>query len=127
MGRRKAFCAFIAACAISGIIGAGLVFGAISVPDSMKDVPLFAGSKLQQSMDMGNTAMVTATVKAKVDAVAEYYKDTMKGKGWKVVFQAQTEEGQVMHFQKDNRVLHVNVQGGDQEGEITYNLVVSSQ
>ncbi|MFZ2446516.1 MAG: hypothetical protein WAW37_09165 [Syntrophobacteraceae bacterium] len=109
------------------LFGVGPAFGAIDIPAKLKDIPLYKGSKIQHAMDMETNAMVTATVKEKPETVADFYKNTMKGKGWKVVFQAQQETTQMIHFQKDKQLLHITVQGGEGEEATTYNLVISSQ
>ena len=57
---------------------------AVTVPDKLKDIPLYQGSTVQQAMDMENNAMLSATVKARIDAIADFYKSVMPEKGWKV-------------------------------------------
>ncbi|MEN6438308.1 MAG: hypothetical protein ABFD97_06980 [Syntrophobacter sp.] len=122
---KRRFLALFAVWAIFAFTSIGAVQGAVAVPEKFKDVPLFADSKVEQAMDMGTAAMITATAKAKAEAVIEFYASAMKGKGWKVIFQLQNEDAQMMHFQKDSDVLHLNVQAADQGEGVTYTLVLS--
>lgn len=105
------------------LICAASVFS-IDIPAKLKDIPLFEGSKVQHAMDTGNAAMLGATVKTKAAAVADFYKKVMKDKGWKSIFQMQSEDGQVIHYQKGSEICQINFQEDD-EGT-TYNIVISS-
>jgi hypothetical protein len=58
-------------------------------------------SEVQQAMDMENHAMLSATVKAKIDAIADFYKSAIPGKGWKAAFQTEQEDMKIIQFQKD--------------------------
>ncbi|MCE5334164.1 MAG: hypothetical protein LLG06_06200 [Desulfobacteraceae bacterium] len=101
-------------------------FAAVDLPDKLKDMPLYPNSKVQQSMDMGDGVMATAVVKgAKLDAVADFFKTKIKEKGWKVTFQAQEEEAQMLQFQKDGQMIHIQVQA--EEDGVTYNMVLQSK
>ena len=105
----------------------GPAFGAIDVPAKFKDIPLYDGSTIVHAMDMENNAMLGATVKASADAVSEFYKNAMKGSGWKLVFQMDQDNVKVLHFQKGNLVLQVTIQVDEKEALTTYNLVIASQ
>jgi len=105
----------------------GPAFGAIDIPEKLKDIPLYKGSKVLHAMDMDATAMLTATVDAKSDAIADFYKNTMKAKGWKVAFQAEQENVKIMHFQKDKQVFQITIQNEKEGGATTYNLVITAQ
>jgi hypothetical protein len=100
---------------------------AVTVPEKLNDIPLFQGSKVQQAMDMENHAMLSATVKAKVDAIADFYKNAMQGKGWKVAFQAEQEDMKIIQFKKDKQLLQVTIQLEKGAEEATYNLLMTSQ
>ncbi|MGO8945684.1 MAG: hypothetical protein ACLQJ7_18675 [Syntrophobacteraceae bacterium] len=104
----------------------GPAFGAIDVPAKFKDIPLYDGSKIVHAMDMENNAMLGATVKASADAVAEFYKNAMKGSGWKLVFQMDQDKAKILHFQKGNLVLQVTIQADEKEALTTYNLVIAT-
>jgi len=119
------FLTLFAVLAIFAFTVVGAALGAVTVPEKFKDVPLFTDSKVEQAMDMGTAAMITATAKAKAEAVIEFYSSAMKSKGWKVIFQLQNEDAQMMHFQKDSDVLHLSVQAADQGDGVTYTLVLS--
>lgn len=117
--------ALFAVLAVLTFTNIGSVIGAVTVPEKFKDIPLFKDSKVEQAMDMGTAAMITVAAKAKPEAIIEFYSAAMKSKGWKVIFQLQNEDAQMMHFQKDSDVLHLNVQAADEGEGVTYNLVLS--
>ena len=115
--------AAVAACILCAL---GSAFGGIDVPAKFKDIPLYDGSKIVHAMDMENNAMVSATVKASADAVSEFYKNAMKGSGWKLVFQMDQDKAKILHFQKGNLVLQVTIQADEKEALTTYNLVMAT-
>ncbi len=127
MFRRRGIIAMTVACSFFVLNCAVSAFAAVELPEKLKDVPLFPNSKIMQAMDMDATAMGTLTVKAAgAEAVSDFYKKSMKESGWKIVFQAQQENVHVIHFQKDSRLLHINIQS-EEGGTITYNMVAQSQ
>ena len=87
----------VAACVLCAL---GPAFGAIDVPDKFKDIPLYEGSKIVHAMDMENNAMLSATVKASADAVAEFYKNAMKASGWKLALQMDQDKAKMPAFSK---------------------------
>ena len=105
----------------------GPALGAIDVPEKLKGIPLYAGSRVQHAMDMDSSAMLTATVDAKGDAIADFYKNTMKEQGWKVAFQAEQENVKIIHFQKAKQMFQLTIQNEKEGGPTTYNLVISNQ
>ena len=113
----------VAACVLYAL---GPAFGVIDVPAKFKDIPLYDGSKIVHAMDMENNAMLGATVKASADAVSEFYKNAMKGSGWKLVFQMDQDKAKILHFQKGNLVLQVTIQADEKEALTTYNLVMAT-
>ena len=118
---------FAALCLFCIIFVAGPALGAIDIPDKLKDIPLYQGSKVQQTMDMENHAMIVASVKAKADAIADFYKNLMVGRGWKLAFQAEQEDTKVIHFQKDKQVFQLTVTSDKKTEETTYTLMLASQ
>ena len=127
MGKRWVVFRLAAVCMFCVLFGIGTAFGAIDIPEKLKDIPLYKGSKVQQAMDMDTSAMLSATVNAKSDAVADFYKSTMKGQGWKIAFQAEQDKMKIIHFQKDKQFFQLTVQNENEGGETTYNLVISNQ
>ena len=78
-------------------------------------------------MDMPNHAMLIAAVKARGSAIADFYKNAMTAKGWKVAFQAEQEDVKIVHFQKDKLIFQVTIQlekGGEAK---SYNLLMISE
>jgi L-lactate utilization protein LutC len=148
MGKGWQSSASAAVCLFCILFGAGLALGVIDIPDKLKDIPLYQGSKVQQAIDMENYAMIVASVKAKVDAIADFYKNMMVEKGWKFVsqseqkytedtkvsrfqngkqvFQSQSEheDTKVVHFQKDKQVFQLTVSIDKKAEETTYTLML---
>ena len=127
MGKRWRSSVSAAVCLVCILFGAGLALGAVDIPDKLKDIPLYQGSKVQQAINMDNHAMIIATVKAKADAIADFYKNLMAGKGWKLAFQSDQEDAKILHFQKDKQVFQLTVSSEKKSEEITYTLMVTSQ
>jgi hypothetical protein len=127
MGKKWRSSASAAVCLFCILFGAGLAFGAIDIPDKLKDIPLYQGSKVQQAINMENHAMIVASVKAKADAIADFYKNVMVEKGWKLVFQSEQEDTKVIHFQKEKQVFQLTVTGEKKAEETTYTLMLASQ
>ena len=124
MEKRRGIRAFV--CVVCIAFAAVSAF-AIDVPEKLKSIPLYQGSKVEQSMDMAGSSMLIASVKAEGDAIANFYKNAMTSKGWKVVFQADREDVKVVHFQKDKQIFQVSIQNEKGKGVTTYNLVIASQ
>ena len=135
MGKGWQSSASAAVCLFCILFGAGLALGAIDIPDKLKDIPLYQGSKVQQAIDMEDYAMIAASVKAKADAIADFYKNIMVEKGWNLASQSEqrhTEDTRVSHFQngkqsfesqsehEDTRLIHF------QKGKQVFQLTVSS-
>jgi hypothetical protein len=76
---------------------------------------------------MDNHAMIVASVKAKADAIADFYKNIMVEKGWKLVLQSEQEDTKVIHFQKDKQVFQLTVSGEKKAEETTYTLMITSR
>jgi hypothetical protein len=127
MDKRTGFFLLSVAVVACVLYALGPAFGAIDVPAKFKDIPLYDGSKMIQAMDMDNNAMLSATVKASADAVSEFYKNAMKGSGWKLVFQMDQDNAKILHFQKGKQVLQVTIQVEEKNEVTTYNLVITSQ
>ena len=108
-------------------VGFGLAFGAMEIPTKLKEAPIYSGSKIVQVMDMDNNSMAMLTVKADREALLDFYKQSMKAKGWKVAFQAEQEDNAMVHFTKDNQTIQLTVQNGDEEGMLQYHLLAVGQ
>jgi hypothetical protein len=127
MNKRMRVFAFSVAVVACVLYALGPASGAIDVPAKFKDIPLYDGSKIVHALDMENNAMLSATVKASADAVSEFYKNAMNGRGWKLVFQMDQDNAKILHFQKGNLVLQVTIQVNEKEALTTYSLVIASQ
>ncbi len=127
MGKSLRILRLAAVCVFCVLFGIGPALGAIDIPEKLKDIPLYQGSRVQHAMDMDTSAMLTATVDANSDAIADFYKNTMKAKGWKVAFQAEQENVKIIHFQKDKQVFQITIQNEKEGGATTYNMVITAQ
>ena len=116
---------FVAVLGVFVMVGAAMA--GMDIPDKLKDVPLYSGTKIVQVMDMDKHAVAVLTVKADRDALVDFYKQSMKTAGWKLAFQAEQEDGAVLHFTKEDHSLQVSVQKGDEDGTINYQLAAISQ
>jgi hypothetical protein len=105
----------------------GVVFAAIELPEKLKDVPTYPGSKIQQVMDYGLQCMVVCTVKAGGDAVVDFYKQSLQTKGWKVVAQVQDQDSQGATFSRiqreERQVIQLTVGKPNAQGMIEYQLI----
>ena len=102
-----------------------LVWAAVQLPDQFKDIPVFSGSKIVQAMEMENTSTATFSVKAERDAVLDFYRQNMKSKGWKVVFQAEQEDSAMISFSSGKQALQLNVHKED-DGLVQFIMVLST-
>jgi hypothetical protein len=109
------------------LFGAAIALGGIDIPDKFKEIPLYQGSKVQQTMNMENNFMIVASAKAASDAIADFYRKTMVEKGWKIAFQMEQEDTKVIHFQKDKQALQLTVTSDKKAEETTYTLMLASQ
>jgi hypothetical protein len=127
MKKRWRKSASAAVCLFCILFGASLALGAVDIPDKLKDIPLYQGSKVKQAINMENNAMIMATVEAKADAIADFYKNIMAGKGWKLAFQSDQEDAKILHFQKDKQAFQLTVSSEKESKETTYTLTLISQ
>ena len=127
MDRRMRVLVLSVAVVVCVLYALGPAFGAIDVPAKFKDIPLYEGSRIVHAMDMESNAMLSATVKASADAVAGFYKNAMKERGWKLAFQMEQDKAKILNFQKDKQTLQVVIQVGEKDELTTYNLVIASQ
>lgn len=95
---------------------------AMKLPDKLAPVPVYSGAKIVQVMEMGTSAMAMLEAKTTPQALLEFYKKEMEGKGWKTAFQAQQEDGAVIHFTKGQDALQITAGNGD-EGMTSYQMV----
>jgi len=104
------------------LCGLGAALAAIELPAKLKDVPLYPESKIVQAMDMEGNTMALLEVKADRNAILDFYKKDLGSKGWKIVFQAEQENDAVIHFKKDEKMLQLSIQQGNEEKILQYNL-----
>jgi hypothetical protein len=105
----------------------GLAHAAMQLPDSMKEIPVFAGSKITQAMEMENTSTAMFTLKAQSDAILDFYKQNMKSRGWKTVFQAEQEDSAIITFSSGKQILQLSVHKKGDDGTLEYILVLTTQ
>ncbi|HOI94040.1 MAG TPA: hypothetical protein PK250_04970 [Syntrophobacter fumaroxidans] len=122
MGGKRGVYLIAGSMALILFLAAGAM-AAMTLPDQLKDVPLYPGSKIEQVMDVHGHSMATLKVQADRDAVFEFYKKNVAAGGWKIVFQMQQEDAAVIHFQKDKLMLQVTIQGKEDDGSVTYTMV----
>lgn len=108
------------ACLLAGF---ALAMGAMELPEKLKEVPLYSGSKLRQIMDTGPQSMAILSVKADQDSLLEFYKQHLKGKGWKIVAQFEQDDGAGITFSKDPTLIQLVVGKGEEEGMLQYQLI----
>lgn len=108
-------------------VGFGSAFAAMELPEKLKEVPLYSGSTIVQVMDMGDSSVAMMNVKADREAFLGFYKKSMQAKGWKVAFQAEQEDNAMIHFTKDNQIIQLNVQKGEETGMLQYQLISAHQ
>ena len=110
MNRKRAVPSFIVICAVSIFLGAGVAF-AVDLPDAFKGIPLFPDSKVENVMDMpGHTMATMAMQGAKPDAVADFYTEALKEKGWKADFRVLVKHTLRLQFQKEGKMLNINLE-----------------
>jgi hypothetical protein len=126
MVKRMRVCVLSAAVVVFALCTLGPAVGAIDIPAKFKEIPIYDGSKIIHAMDMETNAMLIATVKANSDSVYEFYKNAMKGSGWKLAMQMDQDNTKVLHFQKDKQVFQVTIQFEEKDALTTYNLVIAS-
>ena len=105
------------------LVGFELAFGAMELPEKLKEAPLYPGSKIQQIMDMGVQSMAILSVKADRDVLLDFYKQNLKSKGWKIAAQFEQEDGAGITFSKDRQLIQVAVGKGEEEGILQYQLI----
>lgn len=105
----------------------GLAYAAMQLPDSMKEIPVFTGSKITQAMEMENTSTAMFTLKGQSDAVLDFYRQNMMSKGWKTVFQAEEEGSAIITFSSGKRMLQLSVHKQNDDGIVQYILVLTTQ
>ena len=108
---------------ISLLVGFELALGAMELPEKLKQVPLYPGSKIQQIMDIGVQSMAILSVKADRDALLDFYKQNLKPKGWKIAAQFEQEDGAGITFSNDRQLIQMAVGKGEEEGMLQYQLI----
>lgn len=106
---------------ISFLFGVQLAFGAMDLPEKLKQIPLYPGSKLQQVTDLGSQAMATLSARGDQDSLLAFYKQQLNSRGWKTMAQFEEERGAGITFSKNGQVLQLSVKKGD-GGSLLYGL-----
>ena len=110
MKRKRVISPFIMICAVAIFWGAGIAF-AVDLPDAFNEIPLYPDSKVENVMDMPGHTMATLAVQgAKPDAIADFYTDALKQKGWKADFRVQVKHVLRLQFQKEGTMLNINLE-----------------
>lgn len=97
-------------------------FGAMDLPEKLTPAGLYQGAKIIQVMDSGTTSMAMIEVKASRDDVLEFYKNKLKGQGWKVAMQVEQEDSAVIHFTKDKMAIQINASQSE-DGVLQYQMI----
>lgn len=126
MGRKNCISGMMLQAVLLVLI-AGVAVAAVDLPEKLKGVPLFPGSKVLQAMDMQGGSMATVQVQAARDDVVAFYKKHLSSDGWKIIFQAEQEDASIVHFQKEKEMIHLSIQSKGQGDSTTYTLVSSQQ
>ena len=108
------------------LFAAGVAFAAVTLPEKLKDIPVYQGAAIKQAMDMDKTCMAIFEITASAEDVFEFYKKALPPKGWKVNAQMQQEKDSMLHCQKGNAMLQVVVHD-EGEGKITCSVVLNEQ
>jgi hypothetical protein len=127
MKRRIGIFLFLAQVACMFLGMGGVLAGVTQLPEKMKDIPLLPESKIQQTMDMDVHCMATVEVKAKPEAILDFYKKNLGEKGWKIIMQVNQGDDSVIQFQKGTQMLNLSVKSEEQKESITYTLVLITQ
>ena len=108
------------------LLVSGLAWATVQLPDQFKDIPIFSGAKIVQAMEMENTATATFTVKAEFNAVLDFYRQSMKQKGWKVVLQSEQDNSAMLTFSAGKQALQAHVHKQD-DGVVQLMLILSTE
>lgn len=103
------------------LFGVQLAVGAMDLPEKLKQIPLYPGSKLQQVTDLGAQAMATLSARGDQDSLLAFYKQQLNSRGWKTMAQFEQEGGAGITFSKNGQVLQLSVKKGD-GGSLLYGL-----
>ena len=100
--------------------------GGAKLPDGFpKDVHVYAGAAIKQSMKAQGTfhlMMETADAKSKV---ADTYKSKLEADGWKQTMTADTGDATMLQYSKEKRNVTVNISESD--GKTQMNLIVAGE
>jgi hypothetical protein len=106
--------------------GSGSVeVGNASLPDSWpKDVPVYAGAKIQYSGSQadGNQGVIAMSMDAP-EKILAYYKETLMKDGWKNTQSVSTGAANAMQFEKDGRAISVSIISSDGGSMITLGVM----
>lgn len=124
--RKRSRMAGFSIIALCMLFAAGAAMAAITVPEKLKEIPLFSGASIKQATEMDKNSMVMMEIPAKAEDVFEFYKKELPGKGWKIFSQMQQEDDALLQCQKGTAMLQVAIHNED-EGKIACTLVLSEQ
>jgi len=101
-----------------------------SLPKSFpEDVPVYAGSKIVQSVDMGKMVMATLETSDSFGKAVASYEKECPGKGWEQVGSVTGASGdpvRVLNYRKDERSLIVSITKDSSKNKTVISLTVSS-
>ncbi len=95
--------------------GAGL-------PDNFpKDVPVYAGLKIEMSMSMAEQDgfTVSGTTPDSIDKISEFYQKESADKGWKEEMNMKQPDTHMLIYKKEGRVLNVVVSKSDDKTSVS--------
>jgi hypothetical protein len=96
----------------------------MELPEKLKQVVLYPGSKIQQVMDMGVQSMAILGVRADPDALLDFYRQNLSSKGWKIAAQFDQEDGAGITFSKDGQMIQIAVKKDEDDARmLQYQLI----
>jgi len=120
--KRAAWSLLTTALVLCGL--ASLCWADVSLPDTMKDIPLFEGSKIVSSMSQEEAQVVTVDAAGEPKKVKEFYKNTLPKAGWKIEMEMENNDMSLIAFSKDEWKLMITAnKTGD--ARVAYSLARS--
>jgi hypothetical protein len=90
------------------------------LPDDFpKDVPVYEGAKIRQTISAGKGKSVTMSTKAAASAIADFYAKAMKDGGWKEEMTMRQETMTMLSYSKEDRQTSVMVNDSGDERMVT--------
>jgi len=107
------------------ILAASAALADVSLPTSMKDIPIFAGSKVVAAMSQSEADMATFEVQDDAKKVKEFYKDALVKAGWKVEMEMENTDMALLSLSKGGAQLMMTVDKTDDKA--TYVLTLTKK